>query len=116
MASVDDLWLVDFGEPYPGEPGSYRPALVLGPGFALELADEFGLRTHTPGDPARRGGQLAVRHPDARRLHGVLIERRIIVDHRDPDVPRLGLSPLTTRSTDVFEVMTVLAELIATAN
>ncbi len=31
MASVDDLWLVDFGEPYPGEPAAHRPALVLGP-------------------------------------------------------------------------------------
>ncbi len=31
MASVDDLWLVDFGEPYPGEPGAHRPAIVLGP-------------------------------------------------------------------------------------
>jgi mRNA interferase MazF len=31
MASVDDLWIVDFGVPYPGEPASYRPALVLGP-------------------------------------------------------------------------------------
>ena len=31
MASVDDLWLCDFGEPYPGEPASRRPALVLGP-------------------------------------------------------------------------------------
>jgi mRNA-degrading endonuclease toxin of MazEF toxin-antitoxin module len=40
MASVDDLWLVDFGQPYPGEPASYRPALVLGP------PDTFG-----PGFP-----------------------------------------------------------------
>lgn len=31
MASVDDLWLVDFGDPYPGEPAARRPALVLGP-------------------------------------------------------------------------------------
>ena len=31
MASVDDLWLVDFGDPYPGEPAALRPALVLGP-------------------------------------------------------------------------------------
>ncbi len=31
MASTDDLWLVDFGEPHPGEPASVRPALVLGP-------------------------------------------------------------------------------------
>ncbi len=31
MASVDELWLVDFGEPHPGEPALVRPALVLGP-------------------------------------------------------------------------------------
>ena len=31
MASIDELWLVDFGKPYPGEPASRRPALVLGP-------------------------------------------------------------------------------------
>jgi mRNA interferase MazF len=36
MASIDDLWLVDFGEPYPGEPAAHRPALVLGP------PDSFG--------------------------------------------------------------------------
>ncbi len=31
MALVDDLWLVDFGDPYPGEPAFHRPALVVGP-------------------------------------------------------------------------------------
>jgi len=31
MASVDELWLVDFGEPHPGEPALHRPALMLGP-------------------------------------------------------------------------------------
>lgn len=40
MASIDDLWLVDFGEPHPGEPARRRPALVLGP------PDTFG-----PGFP-----------------------------------------------------------------
>ncbi len=40
MASVDDVWLVDFGEPFPGEPASHRPALVIGP------PDTFG-----PGFP-----------------------------------------------------------------
>ena len=38
MASIDELWLVDFGKPYPGEPASRRPALVLGP------PDTFGSR------------------------------------------------------------------------
>ncbi len=40
MASVDDIWLTDFGDPYPGEPASHRPALVIGP------PDTFG-----PGFP-----------------------------------------------------------------
>ena len=31
MASVDDLWLTDFGEPYAGEPAMHRPALAIGP-------------------------------------------------------------------------------------
>lgn len=31
MASADEFWLVDFGEPFPGEPAHHRPALVLGP-------------------------------------------------------------------------------------
>lgn len=31
MASVDDIWLADFGQPYPGEPAMHRPALVVGP-------------------------------------------------------------------------------------
>ncbi len=31
MASVDELWLADFGDPFPGEPAFHRPALVVGP-------------------------------------------------------------------------------------
>jgi mRNA interferase MazF len=31
MASVDEIWLVDFGDPFPGEPAHQRPALVVGP-------------------------------------------------------------------------------------
>lgn len=31
MASIDDLWLVDFGTAHEGEPAFHRPALVLGP-------------------------------------------------------------------------------------
>ena len=31
MASINDLWLTDFGSPYPGEPTRRRPALIIGP-------------------------------------------------------------------------------------
>jgi mRNA interferase MazF len=38
MGSADELWLIDFGDPYPGEPAWHRPALILGP------PDMFGPR------------------------------------------------------------------------
>lgn len=31
MASVDEVWIVDFGEPFPGEPAQQRPSVVVGP-------------------------------------------------------------------------------------
>jgi kynureninase len=80
--------------------------------FAIDLADQVGLATDTPRDPARRGGHVAIRHPHARRLHAQLGERKIVVDYRDPDVLRFGLSPLTTRFRDVHDAMTALAELV----
>ncbi len=73
--------------------------------FALELADQFGLDTDTPRDPMRRGGHVGVHHPDARRLHAQLVERKVVLDYRDPDVLRFGLSPLTTRFVDVYDAM-----------
>jgi kynureninase len=80
--------------------------------LGIEIADRSGLVTITPRDPARRGGHIAIRHPDARRLHGSLAERGVVVDHRDPDVLRLGMSPLTTRFTDVVDALAVLDALV----
>ncbi len=79
--------------------------------LGLDLADALGLDTITPRDPARRGGHVAVRHPDSVRLHGQLTESGVIVDRRDPDVLRLGLSPLSTRFVDVHDALTTLARL-----
>ncbi len=58
MASVGDLWLVDFGEPHPAEPASHRPALVIGP------PDVFGPRFPfvivTPLTTTRQGLSLHI--------------------------------------------------------
>lgn len=58
MASVDDLWLVDFGEPYPGEPADIRPALVVGPPEAFGPAFPFVIVV--PLTATRRGLSLHV--------------------------------------------------------
>jgi kynureninase len=81
-------------------------------GFGIDLADKFGLETITPRDPAQRGGHVAIRHRDARALHDALRSKKIIVDQRDPDVLRFGLSPLTTRFVDVYDGLFALAKMV----
>ena len=58
MASVDDLWLVDFGQPFPGEPAHHRAALVLGPPDAF--GPDFPFVVVCPLTTARRGLSLHV--------------------------------------------------------
>lgn len=38
MAVCDEVWLLDFGDPYPGEPAHRRPAIVVGPSAAWEAS------------------------------------------------------------------------------
>lgn len=58
MASIDELWLVDFGDPYPGEPAAHRPALVLGPPDTFGPAFPFVIVA--PLTTAHRGLSLHV--------------------------------------------------------
>lgn len=81
-------------------------------GLAIELCDQFGLATCTPRDPARRGGHVSVVHPEARSLVARLIERNVVPDFREPDIIRLGMSPLSTSFTDVYDGLSMLADLI----
>ena len=79
--------------------------------LALQLCDQFALASSTPRHATGRGGHVAVHHPDARRLVTELAAQRVIADFREPDVVRIGCSPLTTRFVDVFDGLTRLAEL-----
>jgi mRNA interferase MazF len=58
MASPDELWLVDFGEPYPGEPAHHRPAVVIGPPDAFGA--DFPFTIVCPLTTTRRGLSLHV--------------------------------------------------------
>ena len=82
--------------------------------FGIEVCDELGLETTTPRDDDRRGGHLCVHHPDAESIVDRLAdEHRIVGDFREPDVIRLGCSPLTTRYVDVARALTTIAAIIA---
>lgn len=67
MASVDDIWLVDFGDPFPGEPAFHRPALVVGPpdtfgqGFPFTIlvpltTTDRGISLHVSVEPGEDTG------------------------------------------------------------
>ena len=85
--------------------------------YAIAVADAWvaplGCSIGSPRDPARRGGQVAIRHPDARRLTRSMTDRGVIPDFRAPDTIRIGLSPLSTSFAEVHRGLTVLRELLA---
>jgi kynureninase len=85
--------------------------------FAVELADarlaSLGVGVGSPRDPSRRGAHVALTHPEAGRLCHELTAQGVIPDFRRPDVIRVGVSPLTTRFTDVWDGLETLRRLLA---
>jgi kynureninase len=78
------------------------------------IGDALGLDCVTPRDPELRGSHIAFRHPQAYPLCQALIAEGVIGDFRDPDILRLGLTPLYLRFEDVVRagetLRTILAE------
>jgi len=73
-------------------------------GFFLECLDALlpDLEVATPRDPARRGSQVSVRHPEAFAVVQALIARDVVGDFREADIVRLGFAPLYLTHGDVL--------------
>jgi kynureninase len=84
-------------------------------GYAIELYDTWladaGFRLGSPREAARRGAHVTICRSDAEQLTRALIAVGVVPDHRPPDGIRLGLSPLSTRFTDVWDGLARLREL-----
>jgi kynureninase len=76
--------------------------------------EPLGCTLGTPRHAARRGSHVAVRHPDGYRLTQALIARGVVVDFRAADTIRLGVAPLYTTFTEVFDAVEHLAEILET--
>lgn len=74
----------------------------------------YGYRIGTSRDHARRGGHVALEHPQAARMSTALRQRGIIVDFRPPDVIRLAPVALYTSYRDLWHTAQVLREIIDT--
>ena len=69
-----------------------------------ELADH-GFTFATPIEDHRRGGHLALIHPEAARICRALIQAGVIPDHRPPDIVRMAPVALYTRFEDCREAI-----------
>ncbi len=76
--------------------------------------DALGLECVSPRDPAQRGSHISFRHPDAYALTQALIARGVIGDFRDPDILRLGLTPLYLSHEEVWRAGEILQKVIET--
>ncbi len=81
--------------------------------FADSFLGEYGVEVVTPRQPNRRGSQVSLRMPAAYQVCQALIERGVVGDFRAPDMLRLGFTPLYLRHVEVFDALTVLAEILA---
>ena len=83
-------------------------------GFFLECLGELSpdLVVATPREPARRGSQVSVRHPQAYGVVQALIARGVVGDFREPDIVRLGFAPLYLTHADVLRAAEHLHEVL----
>jgi kynureninase len=96
--------------------GPLRAKSVLLTSYLIELADAWlvplGCAIATPRDASRRGGHVSFRHPRAERIVEELAAGGVITDYRTPERFRFGLSPLTTRFTDVWDATQAARDVI----
>lgn len=78
--------------------------------YAMALLDQAGFEVATPRDISLRGSHVTVRHRDARAITAQLVTRGVVPDFREPDLIRLGLSPLTTSYAELAEGVRILSE------
>ena len=72
----------------------------------------LGFALGSPRDPDRRGGHVSLHHPHAYPITQALIDRNVIPDFRTPDTIRLGLAPLYTTFTEVWDAVEAIADVV----
>jgi kynureninase len=83
----------------------------------IDLYDQWlvdlGFTLATPRDAHKRGGHIIIQHQDAKQIAYALRKlKKVIPDYREPGAIRLGISPLPTSYSEVFEGFKRLKELV----
>ena len=75
--------------------------------------EPLGFGLGSPADPSRRGGHVALRHPEARRIDRALNETAgVVTDFRAPDVIRIAPMAAYTTFTEVYDALDRLRALM----
>ncbi len=83
--------------------------------YTIALADEklapLGASVASPRAAADRGGHVTIRCAGAEDVTRRLVEAGVVPDFRNPDLIRLGLSPLTTTYAEVWTAVDIFARI-----
>jgi kynureninase len=90
--------------------GNIRDKSVQMTEYFIYLFDTFlaplGFSLGSPRTSDRRGSHISIRHPEGYRINRALIEEmNVIPDFREPDNLRLGLAPLYTTFSEIWEAV-----------
>ncbi len=73
----------------------------------------LGFYLASPRASGRRGSHVSIRHPEGYRINRALIEEmNVLPDFREPDNLRLGLAPLYTSFTDIWEAVDRIRQVV----
>jgi kynureninase len=85
--------------------------------YLMTLADErlvsLGVVVGTPREANRRGGHVALEHPQARELAQALQSRGVVTDFREPNIIRLTPVALYTSYVDVWRAVEAIHDILA---
>ncbi|MCA0251401.1 MAG: kynureninase [Actinobacteria bacterium] len=68
----------------------------------------------TPRSHRDRGSHVSFRLPEGYAVVNMLVSRGVIPDYREPEVIRIGVTPLYLRYVDVWDAVAILADILAT--
>lgn len=84
--------------------------------YLMALIDDklsgYGFSVGNPREAHRRGGHVALEHPDAVRINQALKDNGVMPDFRAPNVIRLAPVALYTSFTEVFRVVEILVRIM----
>ncbi len=82
----------------------------------MQMADatlrDIGASVVNPREPTRRGGHVALQHPEAMRVCRALRAQGVVPDFRPPNIIRLAPAPLYNSFADCCRALQILSDIL----